>query len=141
MPNMKSSVSRRVLSTVLSLVIVLAPVTATAQEVGEQNVAQLPADAKEMAPTAIDFFERPTVPESFQETLQLLRTPGWHPELMELLGLDSEVDADRESLLASTTTGPPALSKGAKIGIIIAVVAAVLVAVAVACQGGFETCS
>ena len=101
MPNMKSSVASRVLSTVLSLVIVLAPVTATAQEVGEQNVAQLPADATEMARTAIAH-ERGAaettstsdvtlvdIPERLQRTFELLRTPGYHPELFELLGMEA----------------------------------------------------
>ena len=139
MPNMKSSVPRRVLSTVLSLVIALAPVTATAQEVGAQHVAQPPADAIEMARTAINLFERPNVPESFEETLRLLRTPGWHPELMEILGLDSEVDADRESLLASTTTGPPALNRAVKWAIIVGIVIAAL-AIFGYCNSGDDPC-
>ncbi len=139
MPNMKSSVSRRVLSTVLSLVIVLAPVTATAQEVGEQNVAQLPADTTGMTRTAIDFFERPNVPASFQETLRLLRAPGWHPELMEVLGFDESGEA--ESLLVP---GPvaPALSTKATVAIIITVVAVVLViAIIATCEKGQSGCT
>ena len=100
MHDIKPSTSRRVLSTVLSLVIVLAPVTATAQEV-EQNEAQPPADAIEMARTAIAQ-ERGAaettstsdvtlvdIPERLQRTFELLRTPGYHPELLELLGVES----------------------------------------------------
>ena len=145
MPNMKLPVSRRVLSTVLSLVIVLAPITATAQEVGEQNVAQLPADAKEMARTAIAQ-ERGAaettsasdvtlidIPERLQRTFELLRTPGYHPELVELLGLESIIKS-------SLPTAPPAALQtshwiGIGVGIALAVILLVLAASGCLSQG------
>ncbi len=131
---LKPSGSKWVLSTVLSLVIVLAPFTATAQAVGEVYVAQPPTDATESAQTAIDLSERPNASESLQQTLQLLKTPGWHPELVEIFGLDEWSEA--RSLPAPS---PPALSTGGKVAIIVAVAVAVIVIVAVCAVNANET--
>ena len=111
-------------TTALILVIALAPGTAVAQVATAQEEVQRSTEAtteRQEDALSVDASERLQGSQRFRRTIELLRQPGFHPELMELLGLDSEVDADRESLLASTTTGPPALSTGAKIGIAVGV--------------------
>ena len=130
----KPSVPSWLLSTLLSLVIVLAPFNAAAQHVGEGYVAQRSSDASQGAQTAIDLFERPGTPETLQETLQLLKTPGWHPELMEALGLDEWAEA-----ASLPVASAPALSTGWKVTIIVAVAVAVVIVLAVCAVNTNET--
>ncbi len=128
--------------TALILVIALAPGTAVAQVATAQEKVQRSTEATtERHEDALseDASERLQGAQGLRRTIELLRQPGFHPELMELLGLDSEVDADRESLLASTTTGPPALSTGNKIAIAVGVAVVALVIWAVACYASGQS--
>ena len=104
-------------TTALILVIALAPGAAFAQVPTGQEEVQRSTEAtteRQKDTLSVDASERLQGPQSLQRTIKLLREPGFHPELVELLDLDSGVEAGRESSLASTTTAPPALSRGVK---------------------------
>ena len=127
-------------TTALILVIALAPGTAVAQVATAQEKVQRSTEAtteRQEDALSVDASERLQGSKRFRRTIEQLRQPGFHPELIELLGLDSEVDADRESSLASTTT-MPALSTGVKVGIIVGVAIVVLVVIALTnlCKNG-----
>ena len=101
-------------TTALILVVALAPSAAIAQvATGQEEVLRLAeaATTQQDVQLSVDASERLEVPQRLLRTFELLKEPGIHPELVELLGLNSELDAEGASSLASTTL-PAALSTG-----------------------------
>ena len=129
--------------TALILVMALAPGAAVAQvTTAEQEEVQRSTEAattQQQSRLAAESSEQLEVPQRLLRTFELLRQPGMHPELMELLGIEAALEPDAgndlEPSSAPMTTSAAALSKGAKIGIISAVVVVVLVLFVGLCAG------
>lgn len=123
-------------------VLSLVPVDAAAQQVA--NLVQRATEAPttpQVGALSVDASEQLVeVPQRLLRTFELFEQPGIHPEFVELLGLEAEVAADRESSLASTTTGPAALDKGAKIAIVVDILAFAIVSFVYYCATHSQSC-
>jgi len=139
-----ATLSRQMLSILVSLAIVFAAVPAKAQQLAVVGTSDHEVDP-DLANTEVA--RQDETAESLQETLHLLQTPGFHQELSDLLIPELSLDRAASGDLATSPTESvlqepeedKGMSTGAKVAIIAAVAVGVIALVMVAIVNSNET--
>jgi hypothetical protein len=113
-------------TTALFLALMLAAAPAIAQQITGREAIEPPTESRaETEPSAEPL--RLEILEGLRETLQLLRTPGFHPELADVFG--AELLRDTKLPAPPTTTSAAELSREWWNLIIVAIVVGAIVTV------------